>query len=126
MSDPVLKMTTSDGPNGGQRMQRLNWAMGDVDRARRISGLSFPFGSAILQVHDERDTLVVHWNSAESMVVYGRFLLEAWREHGNTSVEFVLPDDVRLKLDSGPQASDRATAALSKTSREIRPLAFKG
>ncbi|TKC90182.1 hypothetical protein FAZ69_08525 [Trinickia terrae] len=125
MSDPVLKMTTSDGQSGGHRMQRLNWAMGDVDRARRSAGLPFPFGTAILQVRDEHDTLVVHWSSAESMVVYGRFLLEAWREHGNTRVEFVMPDDVRLKLDASTQGGER-TAAPSKPSREIRPMAFRG
>lgn len=126
MSDPILKMTTSDGPNGGQRMLRLNWAMGDVNRARRIAGLPFPFGSAILQVHDERDTLVVHWNGAESMVLYGRFLLEAWREHGHSRVEFVLPDHLRLKLDAGAHAGDRAAAAATGQSREIRPMSFKG
>lgn len=125
MSDPTLKMTTSDGPNGAHRLQRLNWAMGDVDRARRIAGLPFPFGSAILQVHDERDMLVVHWGSPESMVIYGRFLLEAWREHGNTRVEFVLPDETRLALDASGQNGERP-AAQPKPSREIQPMAFRG
>jgi hypothetical protein len=125
MNDPTLKMTTSDGPNGAQRLQRLSWAMGDVDRARRIAGLPFPFGSGILQVHDERDTLVVHWGSAESMVIYGRFLMEAWREHGNTRVEFVLPDGTRIDLNASGQSGERAVAQ-QKPSREIQPMAFRG
>jgi hypothetical protein len=126
MSDPELKVTTSDGPGGAGRIHRLNWAMGDVDRARRMAGLPFPFGTAILHVHDEQGTLVVHWDRAESLVTYGRFLLDAWREHGNTRAEFVLPDGVRLPLDVSGQTGVAAAAVQKPPQRSIRPTAFTG
>jgi hypothetical protein len=128
MNGPEIKVSASDEKPGGPRHARLNWLMGDVNRARKAANLPMPFGTALRQVHDERDTLVVHWDRPESMVLYGQFVIDAWREHGASRVEYVLPDGTRLQLDVSDGASAppvaAAAGAVARAQRGLNPAAF--
>jgi hypothetical protein len=131
MDMPVLKMSTSGGGPGSERYNRLYQLIGDVNRARRVAGLPFPFGPGIVALHDEQDMLVVHWAKAESAVQYGQFVVDAWREFQLSRLEFVLPDGQRVQLEAGSAGPGggpavHAIQSAGRPHRPIEPKAFTG
>jgi len=103
MSERTIRLTTSEGEGDPAHPShtRLHQIIGFVSGKLQGTQVPLPFGREIAHLHDRNGTLVVHFDSAESMLRYGQLFVDAWRVYGELNLELSLPDGTVIKVASG-------------------------